>query len=59
MIFCVEVILIYKSEAILAGDFNIYVNYLGDRYGRHLLQFFDAFDLTKHIHEPTHVYGLC
>ena len=52
-----EVLATYKSDVIFSIDFNIHADDVHDQHGLHLNQLFSDYNLTQHVHGPTHVHG--
>ena len=52
-----EVLAIYQSTVIIAGDFNIHCDVADDVHTARLLDLLDAFGLRQHVDKPTHVSG--
>jgi hypothetical protein len=52
-----EIIVTFRSQLVVCGDFNIHIDDKEDRHGRRLLSLLEAFDLVQHILEPTHTLG--
>ena len=51
-----KIILTYKSTVIISGDFNIHMDDPNDITAKHFRDLLNAFGLTQHVNDATHVY---
>ena len=52
-----EIILLYKSCLVIAGDLNIHVNDPDDCHGKHFCELLELLGLSQHVFQSTHVRG--
>ena len=52
-----ETLVVFNSQILITGDFNIHVNDQEDRNGKRLLTLLKDFDLKQCVAEPTHTGG--
>ena len=46
---CLEVFALYKCQIVVAGDFNVHVEKVGDTNASHLQDILDSFDCIQHV----------
>ena len=52
-----EIVVTYRTQIVITGDFNVHVNDPDDCHARQLAELLESFDLLQSVSQPTHREG--